>query len=242
MIIGNPLLLGGGGGGDVFAFIIVTYPAGSVCTCTDGTKTLTAKDTTGSWVFEIPYAGTWTVSRTDGEQTASASVSINAKGQSESVELSYKLFIIRNGVMLYGDDNKFTLVAKKYNSSQSASSHVPVASYDPGVNIMQGTASTTGFAYIDHVFQKQNYSTIKATGVFDNGGTGSVGTRLALYSEIATYMSQNVLAEFSFMSQEERTTMELSLDNVTVPFYVGFMLQKTATQGSNLTFTDLWFE
>lgn len=100
MIIGNPLLLGGGGGGDVFAFIIATYPAGSVCTCSDGTKTLTAKDTSGSYVFEIPSAGTWTVSCTDGEQTATENVVISDKGQSESVELKYTLYFIRNSALV----------------------------------------------------------------------------------------------------------------------------------------------
>lgn len=82
----------GGGGGKVFAFIVVTYPADSVCTCTDSVsgKTLTAKDTTGSYVFEIPSAGTWTVSCTDGSQTAQSDpISITTKGQSKSTELSY---------------------------------------------------------------------------------------------------------------------------------------------------------
>ena len=79
-----------GGGAKAFAFIVVTYPAGSVCTCTDGMKTLRAKNTTGTWVFDIPYAGTWTVSCTNGSETASASVVISAKGQSETVGLSYR--------------------------------------------------------------------------------------------------------------------------------------------------------
>lgn len=86
-----------GGGTKAFAFIVVTYLTGSVCTCTDGTKTLRAKNTTGTWVFDIPYAGTWTVSCTDGEQTDSESVVISYKGQSENVALSFGFYIIKNG-------------------------------------------------------------------------------------------------------------------------------------------------
>lgn len=90
MIYGDPIILGGGGsGGDVYAFIVTTYPAGSVCTASNGSTTLTAGDTSGSWVFKLPAAGTWTVTSTDGTDTATATVVISTEGQSESVELSY---------------------------------------------------------------------------------------------------------------------------------------------------------
>lgn len=44
------------------ATINVTYPAGSTCTATDGTTTLTAPDTSGTWACIVPNAGEWTVS------------------------------------------------------------------------------------------------------------------------------------------------------------------------------------
>lgn len=102
-IWGNAITLGGSGGGaDTYAFIVVTYPAGSTCTATDGTTTLTAPDTSGSWVCKVPNAGTWTVSCTDGTNTASAAVSITTEGQSESVALSYALFLISDGRVANG--------------------------------------------------------------------------------------------------------------------------------------------
>lgn len=101
MIYGDPIILGGGGsGGDVYAFILATYPAGSVCTASSGSTTLTAGDTSGSWVFKIPAAGTWTVTSTDGTDTATATVVISTEGQSESISLSYRLFIVHTGVAL----------------------------------------------------------------------------------------------------------------------------------------------
>ena len=75
----------GSGGGKLFAIIAVTYPAGSTCTCTNGTKTLTTKDTSGKVLFNVPSAGTWVVSCTNGTKTASKSVSITAEGQAESI-------------------------------------------------------------------------------------------------------------------------------------------------------------
>lgn len=48
------------------ATINVTYPAGSVCTATDGTTTLPAPDKSGTWACTVPNAGTWTVSLDSG--------------------------------------------------------------------------------------------------------------------------------------------------------------------------------
>lgn len=79
----------GGGGGKAFAFVVTTYPAGSICTCSNGTKTLSAKDTSGSVVFYIPEAGTWTLNCTDGTETAVEAVNITTEGQSVSVVLAY---------------------------------------------------------------------------------------------------------------------------------------------------------
>lgn len=87
------------GGAKAFAVIGVTYPAGSTCTCSDGIKTLKLKETSGQGFFLIPYAATWTVSCTDGTNTKAESVEITSEGQSESVTLTYKLYLFNNGVV-----------------------------------------------------------------------------------------------------------------------------------------------
>ena len=78
------------------AVIAVTYPDGSVCTCTNGTKTLKARDTSGKALFNVTV-GEWTVSCTDGSSTVSKSVTITATGQVESVKLSYALILYDSG-------------------------------------------------------------------------------------------------------------------------------------------------
>lgn len=78
-----------------FAAVSVTYPSGSTCTCTKGTNILTTKgDTSGSYMFIIPEAGTWTVSCTNGTKSKSETVSISRYGQVETVVLSYSLEIL----------------------------------------------------------------------------------------------------------------------------------------------------
>lgn len=81
----------------VYAVISVTYPSGSTCTCTNGSKTLTAKDTTGKALFVIPSAGTWTVKAVKGSQSASKAVKITAEGQVATVTLSYAPYIFTSG-------------------------------------------------------------------------------------------------------------------------------------------------
>lgn len=79
------------------ATISISYPAGSICTCTNGSTTLTAPNTSGTWECIIPSAGTWTVSCTDGTDTASQAVSITTEGQAVSVELIYIRYLYKNG-------------------------------------------------------------------------------------------------------------------------------------------------
>lgn len=86
----------GGGGGAVstaWAYIAVTYPAGSTCTATNGTTTLNAQGTSGLYVFQIPEPSTtpetWTVSCTDGTKTKSATAEISAQYSSVSITLVY---------------------------------------------------------------------------------------------------------------------------------------------------------
>lgn len=57
------------------ATINVTYPAGSVCTATDGVTTFTAPDTSGSWACVVPNTGTWTFA-------------VAGKGWTDSVEIA----------------------------------------------------------------------------------------------------------------------------------------------------------
>lgn len=79
------------------ATINITYPTGSTCTCSDGTTTLSAPDTSGTWVCTVPNAGTWTVSSTDGDRSKSADVVITTDGQTESVTLLYITYLFKDG-------------------------------------------------------------------------------------------------------------------------------------------------
>lgn len=76
------------------ATINVTYPAGSTCTATDGETTLTAPDTSGTWDCVVPNAGTWTVTETTNNR--SATVEITSDGQKENINLT-RFYLFKSG-------------------------------------------------------------------------------------------------------------------------------------------------
>lgn len=84
------------GGMKIYAFIVVNYPAGSVCTCSKGSRTMKAKDTSGVYVFPIPEAGSWTVSvsSTAHPTPVTRTVSITSYGQSVGVTLVYTKYLL----------------------------------------------------------------------------------------------------------------------------------------------------
>ena len=101
------------GGGTPYAAIGVTYPSGSVCTCTNGTLTLTAKDTSGKAIFVIPSAGTWTVKAVSGSKSTSKKVSITAEGQVKIVTLAYDYTIYSGADKLW--EHNYSLVSLSSN-------------------------------------------------------------------------------------------------------------------------------
>lgn len=87
-----------GGIGKAYAAISVTYPSGSVCTCSNGTKTFTAKDTSGKWLFLLPSGGNWTVRSQDGLDYAAETVTVTERSAAYMVALVYTIYMVRNGV------------------------------------------------------------------------------------------------------------------------------------------------
>lgn len=77
----------GGQAKDIFGFIRVTYPVGSTLTATKSGKVLRADDTSGTWMFNIPEAGTWDIVATNGADNVGKSVMVTTIGEIINVEL-----------------------------------------------------------------------------------------------------------------------------------------------------------
>ena len=94
-----PLINRCGGGSSFAAVIQVTYNSGAVCTCANGSTTLTAPDTSGSVNFKVKRAGAWTVSVSKNGQTSTVTVNVSEDGSVTKVSrTSYKVFGISRDI------------------------------------------------------------------------------------------------------------------------------------------------
>ncbi len=92
--------------------IKVTYPVGATLTCTSGSTTYTAPNTSGTHTFTVQKAGTWTIKAVKGSETSMDTVSITASGQSRTVALSF--------VKIYGIKRDFTSSSPAWTRTDDA--------------------------------------------------------------------------------------------------------------------------
>lgn len=179
------------------ATINITYPAGSTCTCSDGTTTLSAPDTSGTWACIVPNAGTWTVSSTDGDKSKSADVVITTDGQTESVTLLYITYLFKNG--------------ETYDSLTGGWQ----GTIDAGKKViwLNATAGKTNSAYPKSKIDLTNYDTVSAV----------VDENVSAYGAFSLYITgalgQSAVASAT-LGAGTATRVDLDVSSVTGSYYV----------------------
>lgn len=68
--------------------IVVTAPAGSTVTCTKGSTTITAPEEGGTWTFNVPDYGVWTINANKDGESASESIDVS-EVKRYSISLAY---------------------------------------------------------------------------------------------------------------------------------------------------------
>ena len=223
------------GGGTPYAVIGVTYPSGSVCTCTNGTLTLTAKDTSGKALFVIPSAGTWTVKAVSGSKSKSKAVSITAEGQVETVTLTYELVLFNNGVVSGYAWNSSNFDSG-YGDAKVSNGLIYLYGYTGGDDI--SLQSGWGEIGISSAIDLSDYSTLKVrlNKIDSADGTAKiqVGTT-ALGDNTAT---KNVTLTAG-------TTTSLDISSITGSKYISLYAESNAGSYGNIIkayFDKVWLE
>nr|DAP53351.1 MAG TPA: hypothetical protein [Caudoviricetes sp.] len=179
------------------ATINITYPAGSTCTCSDGTTTLSAPDTSGTWTCTVPNAGKWTVISTDGDKSKSADVVITTDGQTESVTLLYITYLFKDG--------------ETYDSLTGGWQGVIDA--EKKVIWLNATAGKTNSAYPKSKIDLTNYDTVSAI----------VDENVSAYGAFSLYivgtLGQSAVASV-ILGAAPATRVDLDVSSVTGSYYV----------------------
>ena len=219
--------------GKIYAVIGVTYPTGSTCTCTDGAKTLTAKDTTGRALFVIPSAGTWTVTAVSGSKSKSKAVSITAEGQVETVTLMFELLLFNNGLVdgiawdyVYNQDNQ---------TSSSISNVIKIYSWSWDNNIvLQRPIAERG---ISSAIDLSKYSMLKIRTKACARSEGDA--RLRIGSSLGGYD----LGEASITKTAGKTT-SIDVSAITKSSFITIWAQPGNEYGNtiDISFDKVWLE
>lgn len=228
------------------ATINITYPSGSTCTCSDGTTTLSAPDTSGTWACIVPNAGTWTVAATDGVENTSESVSITTDGQIAAIELSYLLWLYKSG-------NTYNAVTGGWSVAEHGSTG---GSFDSVLTLNDDSMllSTEVFcgsvayanAFTNNSIDLTGVNTLKfkITGIGNtaysdrDGNTHHFRFSLAVANERPTKQSPTFAADMKILA-----TGEYSVDvSALTAGYVGIWITTGGYIKTTLTISEIWGE
>lgn len=225
----------GGSSAKAYAAIGVTYPAGSTCTCTNGSKTLTAKDTSGKAMFIIPTKGTWMVKAVKGSQSASKAVSITAEGQVETVTLMFKLYLFTSGegvvddwTPLYGGYTNAAVTSEKMTLNGGEAPYY----------------STTAAVTSNNAIDLSGYSKLVVDVQTNKAATDNVyawvgvsATKFIRDSEIDTISISNSAA-YTKISTTTRYEIEVDIANINT----GYVFVASYGTNINTTAYNIWLE
>lgn len=216
------------------ATINITYPSGSTCTCSDGTTTLSAPDTSGTWACIVPNAGTWTAAATDGVENTSESVSITTDGQTVAVELSYYTYLFKPNTDTTNVTGGWQLNSK--GSLDSAGDQL-VATFTNAYNRGE-TFSVATINKIDFT----EFTTLVATCKAAVGGNSAPSS--ATFAVASTQSGFNIagtastkVASTTFSNST--TTVTIDVSRISGSYYVTFVVRLSNYQTGTLTVDEV---
>lgn len=228
------------------ATINITYPAGSTCTCSDGTTTLSAPDTSGTWACIVPNAGTWTAAATDGVENTSESVSITTDGQIVAIELSYLLWLYKRGNTYNAVTGGWSV--SKHSSTGGSFDGVLTLNADSMLLSTEVWGGSVGYAnaFTNNSIDLTGVNTLKfkITGIGNTaysdkeGNTHKFRFSLVVANERPTKQNPTFAADMKILA-----TGEYSVDvSAVTAGYVGIWITTGGYIKTTLTISEIWGE
>jgi hypothetical protein len=230
------VLTQGGGTGGYSASIFVTglRETDTVTAVKDG-KTVQGKWNSTKNRFEIAKIkeyGMWSVTATNGEDTTTQDVLVDAAVEFE-IEMSYILYLVKNGVIQ--DEILYSVHHNDYNTNCSGA-----VSYNPLKLSRTGPSYTFVSFKADLAKRKKAFVTLSALTTNNNEGR----SRLNIYvSNEAAEVGTKILEQYIYSSTSLDTVVTADLEDINKTEYIWVMAQSTAV-GTNFNFTikDFWLE
>lgn len=198
------------------ATINITYPTGLTCKAKNGSTTLTAPDTSGTWACTVNKAGTWTITAGDW----SAEADMTTSGQTETVRVAR--WIVKNGVPT--DIGYSTLLVSQY-----AVTITPADGYI-NLNNPSGGSGVVSDSKVDISAAKMIIADVDIITVTDSGNYANFkGVGLALSADKGyayTSAANQGVKSVKLSTKTGRQKMELDVGNITGDWYIGFCLQQ----------------
>ena len=212
-----------GKGGNAFGYIVANFPTTAAsCTCSSGGTVLEADAAglaRGQFVFEVPAAGTWTVTISNGTDTKSESVSITAAGQAEKVTLTYW------SGELYDAGNQYTDITGGWIRHGTGGT---VTFTDDNIYLETLDDYTEGAVDTTNAVDLTGFATLKVT--------ASVTNRQYMIGQVSVYTKnaagkETIAASASLDSSSTETVTSLDVSGLSGAYYV--RIQSSGTQSSD---------
>ena len=198
------------------ATINITYPAGLTCKATNGSTTLNAPDTSGTWACTVNKKGPWTITAGDW----SAEADMTTSGQTETVRVAK--WIVKNGVPT--DIGYSALLVSQY-----AVTITPADGYI-NLNNPSGGSGVVSNSKVDISAAKMIIADVDIITVTSGGNYANFrGVGLALSADKGyayTSEANNGIKSVKLSTKTGKQTMELDVENITGDWYIGFCLQQ----------------
>ena len=158
------------GGGSAFAVIDISYPEGAACTCSNGVRTMQAKDTSGHWMFQIPRAGEWTVTAENESSSKSKTVNIT-ESRAYTVDIKFTLVLYDSGSEYPESTGEWSVTSSSGENADACS----ITKNAKNMDFFAGYHSTASFSHSQPI-DMSGYATLHILGKFDDKSSGESGT------------------------------------------------------------------
>ena len=202
------------------ATINITYPAGLTCKATNGSTTLKAPDTSGTWACTVNKAGTWTITA----GTLTETVTLTTSGEKKTIIVAQ--WIVKNGVLAdIGLTNP--LISGRNVTLTQKTGYVAIKNATSNSVVGVASGQTFDLTAARRIVADIDVTTVGTSGSYTQyDGINLVASKAVSAADAAKSIA-NMTAYLDadhIANTTGRKTLELDVSGLTGSHYVGFSI------------------